>query len=128
MNGRNPLNLLVLEPGVVQRTQGGAGTGMHVNGSRDFAFNTTIDGIEANESSVPNPTNNVFRLNPDMVQEYKVTTSNPTPEEGRNSGANVAVATRSGTNDLHGTVFHFFRNSEAQRERLLRECAGNSAA
>ncbi|MBN8733088.1 MAG: carboxypeptidase regulatory-like domain-containing protein [Acidobacteria bacterium] len=112
LNGRNPLNLIVLEPGVVQRTQGGAGTGIHVNGSRDFAFNTTIDGIEANESSVPNPTNNVFRLNPDNVQEYKVTTSNATPEEGRNSGASVSIATRSGTNELHGTVFHFLRNTK----------------
>ncbi|MBM3812111.1 MAG: TonB-dependent receptor [Acidimicrobiia bacterium] len=111
LNGRNPLNLLILEPGVVQRTQGGAGSGVHVNGSRDRAFNTTIDGIEANESSVPNPLNNVFRLNPDNVQEYKVTTSNPTPEEGRNSGASVAVATRTGTNAFHGTLFHFFRNT-----------------
>ena len=111
LNGRNPLNLLVLEPGVIQRTQGGAGTGIHINGSRDFATNTTIDGIEANESSVPNPTNNIYKLSPDNVQEYKVTTSNATPEEGRNSGASVSIATRSGTNELHGTVFHFFRNT-----------------
>jgi hypothetical protein len=111
LNGRNPLNLLILEPGVVQRTQGGAGTGVHVNGSRDFAFNTTIDGIEANESSVPNPTNNVYRLTPDNVQEYKVTTSNPAPDEGRNSGASVSVATRSGTNQVHGTLHHFLRNT-----------------
>lgn len=111
LNGRNPLNLLVLEPGVIQRTQGGAGTGVHVNGSRDFAFNTTIDGIEANESSVPNPTNNVYRLTPDNIQEYKVTTSNPSPDEGRNSGASVSIATRSGTNQLHGTLYHFLRNT-----------------
>jgi len=111
LNGRNPLNLLVLEPGVVQRSQGAAGTGIHVNGSRDGASNTTIDGIEANESSVPNPVNNVFRLNPDNVQEYKVTTSNATPEEGRNSGASVRVATRSGTNKFHGSAFEFLRNT-----------------
>jgi hypothetical protein len=49
------LTLLVLEPGVVQRSFGGAGSGVHVNGSRDRAYNVTIDGIEANESSVPNP-------------------------------------------------------------------------
>lgn len=111
LNGRNPLNLLALEPGVLQRSQGGAGSGVHVNGSRDRAFNTTIDGIDANEASVPNPLNNVFRLNPDNVQEYKVTTSNATPEEGRNSGASVSIATRSGTNAFHGTLFHFFRNT-----------------
>ncbi len=111
LNGRNPLALLVLEPGVVQRSAGGAGSGIHVNGSRDRAFNVTIDGIEANESSVPAPLSNLYRVNPDNIQEYKVTTSNPTPEEGRNSGASVAVATRGGTNDLHGTVFHFLRNT-----------------
>ena len=111
LNGRNPLSLITLQPGLVQRTSGGAGSGTHVNGSRDRAFNVTIDGIDANEPSVPNPQSNVYRLNPDNVQEYRVTTHNATAESGRNSGANVAIATRSGTNELHGTVFHFFRNS-----------------
>ena len=111
LNGRNPLSLITLQPGLVQRTGGGAGSGTHVNGSRDRAFNVTIDGIDANEPSVPNPQSNVYRLNPDNVQEYRVTTHNATAESGRNSGANVAIATRGGTNEIHGTVFHFFRNS-----------------
>ncbi len=111
LNGRNPLSLITLQPGLVQRTSGGAGSGTHVNGSRDRAFNVTIDGIDANEPSVPNPQSNVYRLNPDNVQEYRVTTHNATAENGRNSGANVAIATRSGTNEIHGTVYHFFRNS-----------------
>lgn len=111
LNGRNPLSLITLQPGLVQRTSGGAGSGTHVNGSRDRAFNVTIDGIDANEPSVPNPQSNVYRLNPDNVQEYRVTTHNATAEQGRNSGANVAIATRGGTNEIHGTVFHFFRNS-----------------
>src|SRR5204862_8318414 len=85
LNGRNPLALLVLEPGVVQRSNGAAGTGIHVNGSRDMSSNTTIDGIDANESSVPNPVNNLYRLTPDNLQEYRVTTSNATAEQGRNS-------------------------------------------
>lgn len=107
LNGRNPLNLLIYEPGVVQRSGGT----VNVNGARSTAVNVTIDGIEANESTNPNPVNNIFRLNPDNVQEFKVTTSNPTPEEGRNSGANVSIATRSGTNSIHGTMFEFFRNT-----------------
>lgn len=111
LNGRNPLSLITLEPGVVQRSAGAAGSGIHVNGSRDRAFNVTIDGIDANESSVPNPVSNLYRLNPDNVQEYRVVTSNATPEEGRNSGANVAVVTRAGTNEYHGTLFEFFRNT-----------------
>ena len=112
LNGRNPLSLIVLEPGVVQRSAGGAGSGLHVNGSRDRSFNVTIDGIEANESTVPNPVSNLYRLTPDNVEEYKVTTSNASPEEGRNSGAAISIATRSGTNQFHGSFFEFVRNTD----------------
>jgi len=110
LNGRNPLNLVLQEPGVVQRSSGAAGSGVHINGSRDRAFNVTIDGIDANESSVPNPVSNLYRINPDNVQEFKVTTNNATAEEGRNSGASITLSTRSGGNSFHGTVFHFLRN------------------
>src|SRR6266568_4959228 len=111
LNGRNPLSLLTLEPGVVQRTTNGAGSGTHVFGSRDRAHNVTIDGIDANESTVPNPQGNIQRLNPDNVQEFRTVTLDATAEQGRNSGANVIVATRPGTNTLHGTVFYFNRNT-----------------
>ncbi|MBI1899005.1 MAG: TonB-dependent receptor [Acidobacteria bacterium] len=111
LNGRNPLALIVLQPGMVQRSTGAAGSGSHVFGSRDRAHNVTIDGIEANESSVPNPQSNIHRLNPDNVLEYRVVTHNATPEFGRNSGANVAIATRSGTNEFHGDLFWFHRNT-----------------
>ena len=107
LNGRNPLNLLMYEPGVMQRS----GNTVNVNGARASAVNVTIDGIEANESTNPNPTSNIFRLHPDNVQEFKVTTNNPNAEEGRNSGANVSIATRSGTNQVHGSLFEFFRNT-----------------
>ncbi|MGH9882722.1 MAG: TonB-dependent receptor plug domain-containing protein, partial [Pyrinomonadaceae bacterium] len=110
LNGRNPLTLILQEPGVVQRSAGALGSGVHVNGARDRAYNVTIDGIDANESSVPNPTSNLYRLNPDNVREFKVTTNNATAEEGRNSGANITLATRSGGNDFHGTAFYFLRN------------------
>src|SRR5215813_197500 len=110
LNGRNPLTLLLLEPGVVQRSFGGAGSGVHVNGARDRAYNVTIDGIEANESSVPNPVSNLYRITPDNVQEFKVTTNNATAEEGRNSGASISIATRAGTSEFHGTGFFFLRN------------------
>jgi len=120
LNGRNPLNLLIYEPGVVQRSGGT----ISVNGSRTGAVNVTIDGIEANESTNPNPVNNIFRLNPDNVQEFKVTTSNPSAEEGRNSGANVSVATRSGTNQFHGTAFEFFRNTALNANEFFASAQG----
>lgn len=110
LNGRNPLNLIILEPGLVQRSNGNAGSGTHVNGSRDRAFNVTLDGIDINEPSVPNPQSNVFRLNTDNVQEYRIVTQSPTAEYGRNSGANITLASRGGTNEIHGTLYDYFRN------------------
>jgi hypothetical protein len=110
LNGRNPLALITLQPGLIQRSSGGAGSGTHVNGSRDRAFNVTLDGIDINEPSVPNPQNNVFRLTTDNVQEYRVVTHNATAEFGRNSGANIALASRSGTNEIHGNAYEYFRN------------------
>jgi 5-hydroxyisourate hydrolase-like protein (transthyretin family) len=108
INGRDPLNLAVLEPGVTQKS----GTGINVNGLRSAASNVTIDGIEANESSNPAAANNVFRINPDNVEEFKVTTANPTAEEGRNSSMNVSIATRSGTNQFHFAALDYFRNRD----------------
>ncbi len=124
LNGRNPLGLLALEPGVVQTSSNATGTGVHVNGSRDMSHNTTIDGIDANESSVLNPMNNIYRLNPDDVQEYKVVTSNPTAELGRNSGANTSIATRSGTNQFHGTTFEFLRNTDLDSNEFFANALG----
>ena len=121
LNGRNPLNLIVLEPGVQQNS----GTTLTVNGTRSMAGNVTIDGIEANEASNPVPTNNVFRINPDNVEEFKVTTSNPTPEEGKNSGLNVSIATRSGTNEFHGSAIEYFRNSALNANEFFANAQGN---
>lgn len=122
LNGRNPLTLLMYERGVTQRS----GNTVTVNGARPTANNVTIDGIEANESSYSNPTNNVFRLNPDNVQEFKVTTLNPTPEEGRNSGANISIATRSGTNEYHGTLFEYFRNTALNAHEFFAKAQGTA--
>jgi hypothetical protein len=124
LNGRNPLNLIIFEPGLIQRSTGAAGSGTHVFGSRDRAHNVTIDGIDANESSVPNPQSNIYRLTPDNVQEYRVVTHNATPEFGRNSGANVAVSTRQGTNEFHGDAFYFHRNTVLNSNEFFNNASG----
>ncbi len=124
LNGRNPLNLIIFEPGLVQRSTGAAGSGTHVFGSRDRAHNVTVDGIDANESSVPNPQSNIYRLTPDNVQEYRVVTHNATPEFGRNSGANVTIATRQGTNEFHGDAYYFHRNSVLNSNEFFNNAAG----
>ncbi len=107
--GRNPLIFVRLQPGVTVGANTGGGT--HVNGARDRAFNYTLDGIDINESSAGGSDFSPLRTNPDSLQEFRVITSNATAQYGRNSGAQVELATKSGTNQLHGNVFYFHRNS-----------------
>lgn len=107
--GRNPLIFVRLQPGV--NTGSNTGGGSHVNGARDRAFNYTLDGIDINESSAGGSEFSPIRTNPDSLQEFRVITSNATAEFGRSSGAQVALVTKSGTNDFHGNLFYFHRNS-----------------
>src|SRR5215216_6275160 len=105
--GRNPLDLLNFQPGVV--FGGNTGGSVNVNGSRDRAFNFTLDGIDINESTAGGSNFTPLRPNPDSVQEFQVVTSNFTAELGRSSGAQVTLVTRSGTNQFHGNVFEYYR-------------------
>ena len=105
--GRNPLDLLNFQPGVV--FGGNTGGAVNVNGSRDRAFNFTLDGIDINESTSGGSNFTPLRPNPDSVQEFQVVTSNFTAELGRSSGAQVTLVTRSGTNDFHGNFFEYYR-------------------
>ena len=105
--GRNPLDLVVRQPGVVSGAN--TGGGVHVNGARDRAWNYTIDGIDANETSAGGSNFAPIRMNPDSLQEFRVLTGNATAEYGRNSGGQVAMVTKSGSNEVHGAAFWFYR-------------------
>jgi hypothetical protein len=105
--GRNPLDLLNVQPGVV--FGGNTGGAVNVHGSRDRAFNFTLDGIDINESTAGGSNFTPLRPNPDSISQVQIVTSNFTAELGRSSGAQVSMITRSGTNELHGTAFEFYR-------------------
>jgi hypothetical protein len=107
--GRNPLTFVRLQPGVSVGANTGGGS--HVNGARDRAFNYTLDGIDINESSAGGSEFSPLRTNPDGLQEFRVITSNATAEYGRSSGAQVALVTKSGGNQIHGNLFYFNRNA-----------------
>ena len=108
--GRNPLDLVLTQPGVVSGSN--TGGGVHVNGARDRAWNFTLDGIDSNETSAGGGNFSPLRTNPDALAEFKVLTGNQTAEFGRNSGGQVAMITRSGTNKFSGTAFYFDRRPE----------------
>jgi hypothetical protein len=116
LNGRNPMNLTALVPSVVPQGEAmGTPTGTNV-----FAWgNYQIGGGMANQSatyldgSPLNATyNNIMPLIPtqDSLEEFKVATNNVSPEYGRLAGGVINFTTKSGTNDLHGTLWEFLRN------------------
>ena len=107
--GRNPLGLVFLVPGV-QDAGGSAGGESSVHGSRDRAWNYTLDGIDSNETSFGGSELSPTRVNPDSLAEFKLITGNFTPEYGRNTGGQVTMVTKSGTNNLHGTGFWFYQS------------------
>ena len=105
--GRNPLDLVLIQPGITSGAN--IGGGIHVHGARDRAWNFTLDGIDTNESSAGGGNFSPIRTNPDSLAEFRVITGNFTADSGRNSGAQVAMVTKSGTNNLHGSAFWFYR-------------------
>ncbi len=110
--GRNPLDLLNFQPGVINTFGVTGGGGVHVNGSRDRAFNFTLDGVDINESSAGGSNFTPLRPNPDSIEEFQIVTSNFTAELGRSSGAQVTYITRSGKNRVFGNAFEFYRTPE----------------
>jgi hypothetical protein len=105
--GRNPLAFINFQPGVVVGSN--TGGGVHVHGSRDRAFNFTLDGIDINDTSAGGSNFTPLRPNPDSITQFQVVTSNFTADQGRSSGAQVTLVTKSGTNEFHGNLFEFYQ-------------------
>jgi hypothetical protein len=121
--GRNPLDLIYTQPGVVNGN-GMTGGGVFVHGARDRAWNYTLDGIDVNDSSQGGSNTTSFRVNPDMLDEFRVLTGNGTAEYGRNSGGQVAMITRSGSNVFHGDGFWFYRTPRLNANEWQNNLAG----
>jgi hypothetical protein len=105
---RNPNSLVLLAPGTVQTSS--ALGGFSVNGSRERNNNFLVDGIDNNDAEVPGIPGGVSAPNIDATQEFRVITNSFTAEYGRNTGAIVTVATKSGTNDYHGNAYIYYRS------------------
>ena len=100
-------NLALTVPGVVNNRDLGFsntnGTGFAVNGIRGRNNDQQIDGQNNNDNSVAGP--GIFLSDAEFVSEYQITTSNFSAEYGRNSGSVVNLITKSGTNNVHGSVY-----------------------
>ncbi len=105
-NGRNPLALAPLQAGVMPAGQVGP---FSVNGQRAQSNNFLLDGGDSNDLAINVP-DAVQGFSPDALQEFRILTNTYSADYGRNSGAIVALISKSGTNEYHGNLFHFFRN------------------
>jgi hypothetical protein len=108
--GQNSLNLILTAPGAVMSKQGGSldsGIGA-INGARARSNNFLIDGLQNNDISVAGPQFSI--TNNDELQEVNFQTSNFSPEFGRAGGAVVSQITKSGTNQIHGTIAEVYRS------------------
>ena len=117
LNGRFFTRLAVLTAGTLPTAPGARDErtgGFSSNGVRPYQNNYLLDGIDNNSLSqdLTNEASFVYGPSPDAIAEFKVQTNSMSAEFGRSGGAVMNVTIKGGTNDLHGSVFEFLRNSK----------------
>lgn len=147
LNGRSFNTLLQLTPGVVIAPNSSTPTApgqFSIAGQRTDANNFSVDGVSANFGVIANNavgasgtgsaqafsaiggTSSLVSV--EALQEFRVETSSFAPEFGRASGGQVILTTRSGTNDLHGGVYEYFRNNVLDANNWFANAAGEPRA
>ncbi|HTS07193.1 MAG TPA: carboxypeptidase-like regulatory domain-containing protein, partial [Candidatus Eisenbacteria bacterium] len=127
LNGRSFQSLIELTPGVLPTGGEGNTDTFVVNGQRETSNYWTVDGVSANfgiGGNIGNPgaglggqasatslsggTNSLVSV--DALEEFRIQTSTAAPDSGLTAGGQIAIVTRSGTNQFHGSLFDYFRN------------------
>lgn len=123
---RNVAGLLGLQPGVTNfgtdpstDSRNGA-----VNGGKSDQANVTLDGVDSNDQQYRYAFTSVLRVTLDSVQEFRTTTANAGAEMGRTSGAQIALVTKSGSNEYHGSMYEYHRNTLTAANSFFRNSAG----
>ena len=119
LEGRNVPDMLSLQAGVAFTgnrpfletrpdvdTRNGA-----VNGAHSDQSNITLDGVDVNDETHGYAFQSVLPVTLDSVQEFRVTTTNYGADQGRSSGAQVSLVTKSGSNNFHGSLYEYLRNT-----------------
>jgi hypothetical protein len=110
LNGRDMLDLALLQPGVTESNDDNAGAGNYsIAGGRSDSVTFLLDGGNNNDLL---DNSNLLDPNPDAIEEFRLLTSDYTAEYGRNGGGVISIVTKSGTNSIHGSAFEFLRNRD----------------
>jgi hypothetical protein len=116
LSNRNFEQLVLLEPGVSNQLGDKPGFGLQsntsisINGARTGANNWTVDGADINDSGSNGTLLNTPSI--DAIQEFTLERSNYDASFGRSGGGQIVVATKSGTNQFHGSAYEFNRNND----------------
>jgi hypothetical protein len=117
IESRNVVDLLSIQPGVTylgdrpdfdvnEDTRSGA-----VNGTRSDQSNVTLDGIDVNDYNAGFAFTSVLEMTPDSLEEFKLTTTDSGANQGHSAGAEVSLVTKSGTNQFHGVLYEYNRDT-----------------
>lgn len=124
---RNINNLLSLQPGV---TRDG-----YVNGGRSDQANITLDGVDINDQQTGGRAGSgdveqgsALRSTTESVEEFRITTLGANANQGRSSGAQISLVTKSGTNSLRGALFYFNRPTFGSANNFFNNAAGRYTA
>jgi hypothetical protein len=127
LNGRNFIRLAQLAAGANESVPNALSSGnrpddrrrsstVAVNGQRDFVNNFLIDGMDNNERSIGTV---IVKPAIDALAEFKVGTNLYSAELGRTAGGVINLITKSGTNDLHGSLYEFLRNDRVDAKNFF---------
>src|SRR5262249_39746982 len=130
LNGRDYNQLALLSPGVLAPTPRLQSIGFrgvfNVNGNRAFQNAFQLDGVDhtSYSNSFRGLNAQVIQPSVEALQEFKIQHNAYSAEFGRSAGALINAVTRSGSNDLHGSVYEFLRNSEMDASNFFANKAG----
>ena len=113
----NPTSLLLFEPGVVNASPLDDPSGNRVGsvtGSRADQGSYSLDGLDINDYAIGQAFATVGQAPVDSIQEIRGETANPLSSEGRGSGAQLQLVTKSGTNSWHGSAYEYHRNTATE--------------
>jgi hypothetical protein len=122
----SPAALIGLQPGVVGNNVGTTTTNRvgSVTGSRADQGNITVDGIDANDQATGQFAATVGNAPIDAIQEFRAVSTNPSAADGRSSGGQVELVTKSGTNDFHGNLREYNRTAATAANSFFNNRAG----
>jgi len=130
LNGRQYAQLALLSTGVRRSSTSAARDGaFNVNGLRNTMNNFMLDGLDNNAYATSNQgqSSQIMQPAPDSLAEVQIITNNESAEYGHSAGATVNAAYRSGTNQLHGSGWEFFRNTALNSSTYFAPPGGQKA-